>query len=265
MLKKSQTKRDKPFTVNIRKVEKTSISDDIVDQIMSLIARGDLKPGQQLPSERELCKQFGAGRSSLREALRCLCIVGVLTARVGEGTSVTLDGGKFLGKIVEWRIITEQHDIEDLMEVRIALEKITAARAARLGDKDQLAKLEQLLAKMETAVKDTKSFAALDLEFHINLARASDNFLIFDLVSMIRGQLEKALSKVLVAPEAKPQTLKEHIAIIRAIRNRDPEAAGETMHRHLSAALNRYHNAIASGSKSNLTIKAVASRRPKAN
>ena len=79
MLKKSQTKRDKPFTVNIRKVEKTSISDDIVDQIMSLIARGDLKPGQQLPSERELCKQFGAGRSSLREALRCLCIVGQLS------------------------------------------------------------------------------------------------------------------------------------------------------------------------------------------
>jgi GntR family transcriptional repressor for pyruvate dehydrogenase complex len=262
---KNQTKRDKPFTVNIRKVEKTSISDDIVDQIMSLIARGDLKPGQQLPSERELCKQFGAGRSSLREALRCLCIVGVLTARVGEGTSVTLDGGKFLGKIVEWRIITEQHDIEDLMEVRIALERITAARAARLGDKDQLAKLEQLLAKMETAVKDTKRFALLDLEFHINLAHASDNFLIFDLVSMIRGQLEKALSKVLVAPEAKPQTLKEHIAIIRAIRNRDPEAAGEAMHRHLSAALNRYHNAIANGSKSNPTIKAVASRRHKAN
>ena len=53
---------------------------------------------------------------------------------------------------------------------------------------------------------------------------------------MIRGQLEKALSKVLVAPEAKPQTLKEHVAIIKAIRNRDPEAAGEAMRNHLSAA-----------------------------
>ena len=264
MLKKTQIKRAKPFTVNVRKVEKTSISDDIVDQIMSLIARGDLKPGQQLPSERELCKQFGAGRSSLREALRCLCIVGVLTARVGEGTSVTLDGGKFLGKIVEWRIITEQHDIEDMMEVRIALERITAARAARLGDKDQLAKLEQLLVKMEAAVKDTKRFAALDLEFHINLARASDNFLIFDLVSMLRGQLEKALSKVLVAPEAKPQTLKEHVAIIKAIRNRDPEAAGEAMRSHLGAALSRYHSVTASASKSHLTVRAAASRKNKA-
>src|ERR1700676_3977474 len=85
----------------LRPVSKTSISDDIVDQIMSLIASGDLKPGQRLPSERELCQHFGAGRSSLREALRCLCIVGVLTARAGEGTSVASDGGKFLGKIVE--------------------------------------------------------------------------------------------------------------------------------------------------------------------
>src|ERR1700730_6360533 len=175
--KKTQITREKPFKAKIRPIKKTSISDDIVDQIMSLIASGDLKPGQQLPSARELCKHFGAGRSSLREALRCLCIVGVLTARVGEGTSVALDGGKFLGKIVEWRIITEQHDIENLMEVRVALESVSAARAARLGDEEHLAKLEQILAKMETAVKDPKRFAALDLEFHVSLASASNNFL----------------------------------------------------------------------------------------
>ncbi len=76
-------------------VVKTSISDEIVSQIMSLISNGDLKPGQRLPSERELCKRFAAGRSSVREALRCLCIVGVLNARVGEGTSVATDGVKF--------------------------------------------------------------------------------------------------------------------------------------------------------------------------
>src|ERR1700681_7878 len=130
MPKKIPIPREKPFRAKIRPIKKTSISDEIVDQIMSLIAKGDLKPGQRLPSERELCKNFGAGRSSLREALRCLCIVGVLNARVGEGTSVAVDGAKFLGKIVEWRVMTEQHDIENLMEVRIALEGVTAASAA---------------------------------------------------------------------------------------------------------------------------------------
>jgi GntR family transcriptional repressor for pyruvate dehydrogenase complex len=229
----------------LRPVAKSSISDEIVDQIMSLIASGDLKPGQRLPSERELCQHFGAGRSSLREALRCLCIVGVLTARAGEGTSVAADGGKFLGKIVEWRIITEQHDIEDLMQARIALESVTAASAARLADKDDLAKLDLLLAKMEAAVLDEKRFAALDLEFHLTLAAASENFLIYDLVSMIRGQFAKALTRVLLLPNAPRLSLQEHVSIINAIRRRDPVAASKAMQNHLEAALKRYHGALA--------------------
>ena len=212
---------------------------------MSLIASGDLKPGQRLPSERELCQHFGAGRSSLREALRCLCIVGVLTARAGEGTSVASHGGKFLGKIVEWRIITEQHDIEDLMQVRIALESVTAASAARLASKEGLAKFDLLLAKMEAAVVDEKRFAALDLEFHVTLAAASENFLIYDLVSMIRGQLAKALARVLLLPNARPLSLQEHVSIINAIRRRDPVAASKAMQDHLEAALKRYHSALA--------------------
>src|ERR1700733_15532691 len=150
----------------IRRVTKVSISEEIAQQIMDLIASGDLKPGQRLPSERELCKNFGAGRSSLREALRCLSIVGVLNARVGEGTSVATDGGKFLGKIVEWRLITEKHDIENLLEVRIALEGVAAANMALNGTDADIAKLGALLARMKSSVSDKKQFAAYDLEFH---------------------------------------------------------------------------------------------------
>jgi GntR family transcriptional repressor for pyruvate dehydrogenase complex len=246
MPKKPQTQATNRIGLKIRPVVKTSISDKIVDQIMSLISRGDLKPGQRLPSERELCKNFGAGRSSLREALRCLCIVGVLNARVGEGTSVAVDGGKFLGKIVEWRVMTERHDIENLMEVRIALEGVAAASAARRGSAQDLLKLQALLAKMEAAADDARRFAGLDLEFHVTLAEASENPLIVDLVAMIRGQLEKALPRVLLLPNARPLSLNEHVSIVNAIKRRDPDAAREAMQSHLNAALNRYHNAVGS-------------------
>jgi GntR family transcriptional repressor for pyruvate dehydrogenase complex len=244
MLKPSKSLQIKQIRSKIKPIVKTSISDDIVDQIMSMIDKGDLQPGQRLPSERELCKNFGAGRSSLREALRCLCIVGVLTARVGEGTSVASNGGKFLGKLVEWRVITEQHDIEDLMQVRIALESLAAARAARLGSEEDTANLQVLLTKMEAAVKDEKRFARLDLEFHIALATASENFLIFDLVSMIRSQLEKTISRVLHLPKAVPLSLKEHAAIIHAIKRRDPDGAAAAMQHHLDSALKRYYSAV---------------------
>lgn len=227
----------------IQRVTKISISEEIARQIMDLISNGDLKPGDHLPSERELCKNFGASRSSLREALRCLSIVGVLDARVGEGTSVSSDGEKFLRKIIEWRLMTERHDVENLLEVRIALEGVSAAETAINGTPEQIEKLRNLLNKMRSVLKDEKAFAALDLEFHVTLANASGNILISDLISLIRNQLMKALHKVLVVPHALPQTHQEHTAIVEAIERRDPEAARAAMRGHLEAHLRRYTGA----------------------
>lgn len=244
MSKKPLVSRSSRLKSKIRPVERTSISDEIVEQILALIASGDLKPGERLPSERELCKNFNAGRSSLREALRCLSIVGVLTARVGEGTSVAPNGGKFLGKIVEWRIITEKHDIEDMMQVRIALEGVTAASVAMRASDEDLENLQVMISKMEGALNNKKAFAALDLEFHILLATISKNFLIYDLIAMIRGQLEKMLQKVLLLPKAIPLTFKEHVTICNAIKRHDPEAATEAMRRHLESALKRYLDSL---------------------
>ena len=230
----------------IHRVSKTSISDEIVQQIMALIANGDLPPGSRLPSERELCKKFGAGRSSLREALRCLAIVGVLNARVGEGTSVALDGEKFLGKIVEWRLITEQHDIENLMEVRIALEAVAVAHVATRGLDTDIARLEDLLEKMELIGEHQKRFAKLDLDFHVAIAKASENTLLFDLISMIRGQLANGLARVLHSPDAIPRSLEEHRSIVDAIRHQDPAAASRRMRSHLENGTARYRSAVQS-------------------
>jgi GntR family transcriptional repressor for pyruvate dehydrogenase complex len=143
--------------------------------------------------------------------------------------------------------MTEQHDIENLMEVRIALEGVTAASAALRCDEKDLLKIDALMKKMEAVTKkDEKHFAPLDLEFHVTLAEASQNFLIVDLIAMIRGQLEKALSRVLLLPNARPLSFKEHLAIVSAIKRHDPEAAREAMQIHLDAALKRYHNALGS-------------------
>jgi GntR family transcriptional regulator, transcriptional repressor for pyruvate dehydrogenase complex len=231
----------------IRRVTKISISEEIAKQIMDLISNGDLKPGQRLPSERDLCENFGASRSSLREALRCLSIVGVLNARVGEGTSVAPDGGKFLRKILEWRLITEKHDVENLLEIRIALEGVSAANSARYATPEDIEKARELVTRMKAAVKDEKQFAILDLDFHILLANASGNGLLLDLISVIRSQLARTLSRVLKLPNARPLSLKEHIAIFEAIEKRDVEGAREAMHHHLEAALKRYAEASASG------------------
>lgn len=228
----------------IRPINKTTISDEIVEQIMGLIERGDLQPGQRLPSERELCVRFGTGRSSLREALRCLSIVGVLRARVGEGTSVANDSGKFLGKIMQWRMVTERHDIENLMEVRIALEGLSASSVAANGKEEDIAQLDELIDRMKAAEDDTKKYSALDLEFHLALAKASGNPLVLDLITLIRHQLMKGLHRVLATPNARPLSTAEHIRIMQEIRKHNPEGAQKAMYVHLHGAIERYRNRL---------------------
>jgi GntR family transcriptional repressor for pyruvate dehydrogenase complex len=237
-------RQDKVMRLKVRPIRKSSISDDIVQQIITLISNGDLKAGQRLPSERDLCVKFAASRSSLREALRCLSIMGVLSARPGEGTSVAMDGSKFMETVLHWRMSTEQHDIEDLMEVRMALEGVTAASAARNAQPADLKKLQDLVAKMDESIDDAKRFAALDLEFHLGLARASNNKLILDLVSVIRGQLERGVAKVLQLPHAMPLSVREHRDILLAIVNHDSEGARAAMQTHLNAAVLRHRSAV---------------------
>jgi GntR family transcriptional repressor for pyruvate dehydrogenase complex len=260
--------RVKSVESKIRPITKISIGEEIAKQIIDLISSGDLKPGQRLPSERELCEHFGASRSSLREALRCLSIVGVLNARVGDGTSVATDGGRFLRKIVEWRLITEKHDIENLMEVRIALEGVSAANAALRATQEDLKHFQELLTRMKNAGKDAKKFAVLDVEFHVTLAKASGNALVFDLVSMIRSHLVRVLPKVLQLPNALPLSTGEHMAIIEAIEHRDSEAAREAMHAHLEAVMRRYVGAekgtsgAQNGTTKAQTAEKARARRP---
>ena len=242
---KSLTSVKKIPRLKLRPIQKSSISDKIVQQIITLISNGDLKAGQRLPSERELCKKFATGRSSLREALRCLSIMGVLNAKVGDGTSVAMDGSKFMETVLQWRLMTEHHDIEDLMQVRIALEGLAAASAARRGNQPAIHLLQDLLNKMDDSMEDPKRFAALDLDFHLALAKASENNLILDLVSMIRGQLARGVARMLLLPQEMPISAKEHNLVFQAVKQGKPEEARAAMQAHLDAALHRYRKATA--------------------
>ena len=110
----------------MRPVTRTSLSDEIVEQIIDLISRDVLKPGERLPPERELCKRFGVGRSSLREALRSLAVMGILDGRVGDGTFVANNNKKYLEKILQWGLLLDRKTVEDLIDTRLMLESQTA-------------------------------------------------------------------------------------------------------------------------------------------
>ena len=235
--------RTSSLNAKLRKIEKVPLSEDIARQIMSLVASGDVKPGDRLPSERDLCKQFGVGRSSLREALRCLAIVGVLDVRVGEGTFFASDGDRFIGKIIEWRVSTESRNLENLFELRLTLESDLAAYAATRGEQQHIERLAKVLQKMETCLENRRQFAPLDLEFHLIIAEASENKLMYDLLMMIRSQLEHGLMRVVSLPGGTDLAYKQHKEIFEAIRRKDADKAKARMRTHIQSAIDRYRQA----------------------
>lgn len=223
----------------IKPIARRSLSDEMAQQIVSLISDGHLPPGSRLPSERDLCTQFGVGRSSLREALRCLAIVGVIDVRVGEGTFVAESSRKFVGRMFEWRVISERRDVENLLELRLALESDSASLAADRGDAQDFDRIADVLEKMRT-LPDTATFASLDLQFHLLIAQASKNELLYDLLSTIRAQLHKVLLQVVSIRGGAALAYEHHVRIFESLRARDAEAAKRHMRTHIQSALDRY-------------------------
>src|SRR2546425_12269276 len=111
---------------SLKPISPLSLSDEIVEQIIDLISRGILRPGDRIPSEKQLCQQFGVGRTSVREALRSLSVMGVLESHMGAGAFVAGDGSRFLERSFQWGLALNPKIAEDLVETRLMLEQHTA-------------------------------------------------------------------------------------------------------------------------------------------
>ena len=226
----------------LRPIPKSSVSDAIVDQIIDLISKNVLKPGDRLPSERELCRKFGVGRTSVREALRSLAVMGILDGRVGHGTFVA-DNETYLERALEWGLALDPKRAEDLIETRLMLESNTSFWAAERATHANLTAIELNLSGMEDTIDEPERFLEFDVRFHLEIARAAQNSILFNLLrttrhylqEWIKGSLETSSIEPLTSPAAERARLSisQHQAILRALRNRDPAAARRCMQEHI--------------------------------
>jgi GntR family transcriptional regulator, transcriptional repressor for pyruvate dehydrogenase complex len=221
-------------------VTRTSLSDEIVQQIIDLVSRKVFKPGERIPSERDLCKQFGVGRTSLREALRSLTVMGILDVRLGEGTFVSEGTAKYLEKTLQWGFLLDPKVIEDLIETRIFLESQTAYLAAQRATEQNLEEIEQTIQGMKTSLEVSEKFLEYDLQFHLAVARATQNTSMSYLLNTTRVHLQEWIRKSLSVPreneDSTPEaSLREHRRIFEALRSRKPEEARAAMADHIIA------------------------------
>jgi GntR family transcriptional repressor for pyruvate dehydrogenase complex len=232
-------------------IRRTSLSDKIIEQIIDLISRNVLQPGERLPSEKDLCKRFGVGRASLREALRSLAVMGILDGRVGEGTFVSHNNQRYLERNLQWGLLLDRKKVEDLLETRLMLESQTSFSAARKATEANLEAMEATIEGMENSVDRPEQYLRFDLDFHLLVAQATQNTILCNLLSMTRGYLQAWIKESLDSSPSGPKdrhraesSIREHRAILQALRKGQAEQAREAMTAHILSSSADLHQHI---------------------
>lgn len=232
----------------------------IAEQILQLIERGELKPGDRLPPEREMAALFQTSRATVREAVSALELAGVVEVLVGRGSFIRGEASAFapgLLSALETRVAPS-----DLIELRFALEPAAAAHAAERATPENIEELRywaEECSRAATANQD--QFETLDGSFHLAVATASHNPLFVrltqemtDLRTNPMWKLMKSRSN-LIDPEQLRHYAQEHWDIVKAIERRDPQAAADMSAHHLERVR---INVLGEGTKADQTDNAPA-------
>jgi GntR family transcriptional repressor for pyruvate dehydrogenase complex len=203
----------------------------LISRIKSLIATGAISPGSKFPPERELAKEFGVNRASVRQALKVLEIMGVLSQRVGDGTYLSDSAESILDEPLDFLVLLDDLSHHELFETRLIVEPELTARAAERATAEDMADLRNAIFSMERS-KTTRERLDADLAFHEAIFRASGNRICHLLFKGIHRSLLTSMSQ-LSDRVSLDQPLMFHRRIYAAIRERKTEEARQAMLEHL--------------------------------
>jgi GntR family transcriptional regulator, transcriptional repressor for pyruvate dehydrogenase complex len=215
-------------------VRSSRLYEQIVQQVEESIRKGVMKPGDQLPPERELAQQFGVSRTAVREAVKALREKGHVEAHPGRGTFITDGTSQVIRQSLDRMIrIGQPEGSVYLAEVREILEPEIAALAATRADEQDLAAMREPIEVMDQAKRDSDAFIEGDLDFHLALAEAAANPLILSLIDSIVGLLREQRMRIFLVEGGPERGQYHHKRILEAIEHHDPSGARSAMKAHL--------------------------------
>jgi GntR family transcriptional repressor for pyruvate dehydrogenase complex len=220
----------------VYKLIRTSrLYEQIVQQIEESIVKGNLRPGDQLPAERELAQRFGVSRTAVREAVKALREKGLVEAYSGKGTFITDGTTHAVRQSLDLMVkIGQPEGSNHLAEVRAILEPEIAALAATRIQEPELATMREAVTMMDRAGKDPEAYIEADLDFHLALAEGAANPLILSLLDSIVGLLREQRLRIFRVPGGPDRGQIHHKRILEAVEKRDAEKARQAMRAHLS-------------------------------
>jgi GntR family transcriptional regulator, transcriptional repressor for pyruvate dehydrogenase complex len=223
-----------PATLNsdFAAVRRNKVYEDVARQIERLILK-KLRPGDKLPSERELAELLSVSRSSIRDAIRSLELAGMVEPRQGAGTIVREISTNSLANPLANALKRKEELMGELLDFRRILEPPLAARAATHASPEEISEMESILERQEQKLRKGESTIAEDSEFHYSVAMASGNSVVLKVLDILMDLLRDTRERSLQV-EGRPQkSLAGHRKILNAIRRHDAEAAKVAMRRHI--------------------------------
>ena len=224
----------------IRRVKASPTTDFVVAQVSELISRGELRPGDRLPPERELALRLGISRPSLRAGLRSLIAMGILRARQGSGTYIAEGPPQLDSEPLRMLAALHGFTYDNMFEARRAIEESVAALAAERATPEQMATIAEELAEMYASLDDPQLYLRHDIRFHRAVGAASGNPILATLVEMVSEVMYERRRETIGRAHDFSESLEKHRQVYRAIRARRPDKAREAMHEHLVLAQHAY-------------------------
>ena len=209
--------------------------DIVMDKIIEYIAAGEYKPDDRLPPESFFTEYFNVSRVTIRESIKKLSSMGVVTVKHGQGTFVNkITPSTFMLQLYPLMMLNK-NDVSQLYEARIYLESDIAELAAKNRTKEEIEKLRGLIHLMEECIKESQfeKYNGIDMEFHTLIGVASKNDLLVTMYKMLNEVRKRGIYMSNASVEALRHSIKSHIKLLEAIENKDCERSRKLMIEHL--------------------------------
>ncbi|MCJ7688760.1 MAG: FadR family transcriptional regulator [Clostridiaceae bacterium] len=220
-------------------IKTTKVYEQVILQIKDMIDKGILKKGDKLPSERALVEQLQISRTSIREALRALEVIGLIDCRQGEGNYIKESFQDNLFEPLSIMFMLEESNQDEIWELRKMMEVEASGLAAKRITDDKLQELKEIFQRFMNSV-DEDVTAEIDKEFHYKIAECSGNILVFNILKTVSTLVDHfivdARKLILVQEKNKKILFDQHKNVYLAIEKRNSAAARQAMREHLDFA-----------------------------
>jgi GntR family transcriptional repressor for pyruvate dehydrogenase complex len=220
----------------VEPIDRSGITELVVQRIKDLLGRGELKAGSRLPPERELADMLHISRPSLRTALKALSVMGVIHAKPGAGTYIANSLPEVFTEPMRFMTLINNTSVEELFEARLIIEAGLAELAAERATESDIAALIEEVEGMKSNTGDPEEFLKHDVRFHQAIARAANNKLMSGVMDTVAQLLFHIRRQTITQASDLDEAIEWHEKIIAAIRKHDPKRAKETLSGHLRAA-----------------------------